>query len=40
MSLEVLAMGRVSVHLYREQVGVRLAEVRMVRKMLGGSSSG
>ena len=37
MSLEVLTMGRVSVDLYPEQVGVRLADVRSFRKMLGGS---
>jgi 5-dehydro-2-deoxygluconokinase len=37
MSLEVLTMGRVSVDLYPEQVGVRLADVRTFRKMLGGS---
>jgi 5-dehydro-2-deoxygluconokinase len=37
MSLDVLTMGRVSVDLYPEQVGVRLADVRSFRKMLGGS---
>jgi len=37
MSLEVLTMGRVSVDLYPEQIGVRLADVRTFRKMLGGS---
>ncbi len=38
MSLpEVLTVGRVSVDLYPEQVGVPLAEVRTFRKMLGGS---
>src|SRR5262249_40868393 len=34
---EILTVGRVSVDLYPEQVGVPLAEVRTVRKMLGGS---
>jgi len=34
---EVLTVGRVSVDLYPEQVGVPLAEVRTFRKMLGGS---
>ena len=37
MTLEVLTMGRVSVDLYPEQIGVPLAEVRTFRKMLGGS---
>ena len=38
MSLpEVLTVGRVSVDLYPEQVGVPLSEVRTFRKMLGGS---
>ena len=37
MSLEVLTMGRVSVDLYPEQIGVRLAQVRSFRKLLGGS---
>jgi 5-dehydro-2-deoxygluconokinase len=35
--LEVLTMGRVSVDLYPEQIGVPLADVRTFRKMLGGS---
>lgn len=34
---EILTIGRVSVDLYPEQVGVRLADVRTFRKMLGGS---
>ena len=34
---EVLTVGRVSVDLYPEQIGVRLADVRTFRKMLGGS---
>ncbi|HEU5211144.1 MAG TPA: 5-dehydro-2-deoxygluconokinase [Gaiellaceae bacterium] len=34
---EILTVGRVSVDLYPEQVGVPLAEVRTFRKMLGGS---
>jgi 5-dehydro-2-deoxygluconokinase len=34
---EVLTVGRVSVDLYPEQIGVPLAEVRSFRKMLGGS---
>ena len=34
---EVLTIGRVSVDLYPEQIGVSLAEVRTFRKMLGGS---
>jgi 5-dehydro-2-deoxygluconokinase len=33
----MLTMGRVSVDLYPEQVGLRLADVRSFRKMLGGS---
>jgi 5-dehydro-2-deoxygluconokinase len=37
MTTEVLTMGRVSVDLYPEQIGVPLAEVRTFRKMLGGS---
>jgi 5-dehydro-2-deoxygluconokinase len=35
--LEVLTVGRVSVDLYPEQIGVSLADVRTFRKMLGGS---
>jgi 5-dehydro-2-deoxygluconokinase len=34
---EVLTVGRVSVDLYPEQIGVSLAEVRTFRKLLGGS---
>jgi 5-dehydro-2-deoxygluconokinase len=37
MTPEVLTVGRVSVDLYPEQVGVPLAEVRTFRKLLGGS---
>ena len=37
MSLELLTVGRVSVDLYPEQIGVPLAEVQTFRKMLGGS---
>ncbi|MDQ3777672.1 MAG: PfkB family carbohydrate kinase, partial [Actinomycetota bacterium] len=37
MSPDVLTVGRVSVDLYPEQIGVPLAEVRTFRKMLGGS---
>jgi 5-dehydro-2-deoxygluconokinase len=37
VSPEVLTVGRVSVDLYPEQIGVSLAEVRTFRKMLGGS---
>jgi 5-dehydro-2-deoxygluconokinase len=37
VTLEVLTVGRVSVDLYPEQIGVPLAEVRTFRKMLGGS---
>jgi 5-dehydro-2-deoxygluconokinase len=36
-TLEVLTMGRVSVDLYPEQIGVPLAEVRTFAKSLGGS---
>jgi 5-dehydro-2-deoxygluconokinase len=39
MTLEVLTMGRVSVDLYPEQIGVPLAEVRTFRKLLGGSAT-
>jgi 5-dehydro-2-deoxygluconokinase len=35
--LEILTVGRVSVDLYPEQIGVPLAAVRTFRKMLGGS---
>jgi 5-dehydro-2-deoxygluconokinase len=34
---EVLTVGRVSVDLYPEEIGIPLAEVRTFRKMLGGS---
>ena len=37
MRPEVLTIGRVSVDLYPEQIGVPLADVRTFRKMLGGS---
>jgi len=37
MPLDVLTVGRVSVDLYPEQIGVPLAHVRTFRKMLGGS---
>jgi 5-dehydro-2-deoxygluconokinase len=37
MTPEVLTIGRVSVDLYPEQIGVSLADVRTFRKMLGGS---
>jgi 5-dehydro-2-deoxygluconokinase len=37
MTTEVLTIGRVSVDLYPEQIGVPLAEVNTFRKMLGGS---
>ncbi|MDQ6743079.1 MAG: PfkB family carbohydrate kinase, partial [Candidatus Dormibacteraeota bacterium] len=37
--LEVVTMGRVSVDLYPEQIGVTLAEVRSFAKSLGGSST-
>lgn len=37
MTPEVLTVGRVSVDLYPEQIGVPLSEVRTFRKMLGGS---
>ena len=37
MTPEVLTVGRVSVDLYPEQIGVPLADVRTFRKMLGGS---
>jgi 5-dehydro-2-deoxygluconokinase len=37
MTTEVLTIGRVSVDLYPEQIGVPLAEVHTFRKMLGGS---
>src|ERR671926_924005 len=35
--LEIITMGRVSVDLYPEQIGVPLAEVRTFAKSLGGS---
>jgi 5-dehydro-2-deoxygluconokinase len=37
VELEILTVGRVSVDLYPEQIGVPLAAVRTFRKMLGGS---
>jgi 5-dehydro-2-deoxygluconokinase len=37
--LEVLTMGRVSVDLYPEQIGVSLAEVKTFAKSLGGSAT-
>jgi 5-dehydro-2-deoxygluconokinase len=37
VTAEVLTVGRVSVDLYPEQIGVPLAEVRTFRKLLGGS---
>jgi 5-dehydro-2-deoxygluconokinase len=37
VTAEVLTVGRVSVDLYPEQIGVPLTEVRTFRKMLGGS---
>ncbi len=38
-ALEVLTMGRVSVDLYPEQIGVPLADVRTFAKSLGGSAT-
>ncbi len=38
-SLQVVTMGRVSVDLYPEQIGVPLADVRTFRKSLGGSAT-
>src|SRR5713101_7760879 len=38
-SLEVLTIGRVSVDLYPEQLGVPLAKVRTFAKSLGGSAT-
>jgi 5-dehydro-2-deoxygluconokinase len=38
-SPEVLTMGRISVDLYPEQIGVELPDVRTFRKMLGGSAT-
>ena len=35
--LDVLTLGRVSVDLYPEQMGVPLADVQTFRKLLGGS---
>ena len=37
--LEVIAMGRVSVDLYPQQIGVPLAEVKTFAKSLGGSAT-
>jgi 5-dehydro-2-deoxygluconokinase len=39
MNREVVTMGRVSVDLYPEQIGVPLAEVKTFAKSLGGSST-
>jgi 5-dehydro-2-deoxygluconokinase len=36
---DVLTMGRISVDLYPEQIGVGLPDVRTFRKMLGGSAT-
>jgi 5-dehydro-2-deoxygluconokinase len=38
-AVEILTMGRIGVDLYPEQTGVRLADVRTFRKMLGGSAT-
>jgi 5-dehydro-2-deoxygluconokinase len=37
--IEVVTMGRVSVDLYPEQIGVKLAEVKTFAKSLGGSAT-
>jgi hypothetical protein len=37
--LEVITMGRVSVDLYPQQIGVPLAEVKTFAKSLGGSAT-
>src|ERR671932_2380166 len=37
--LEIITMGRVSVDLYPEQIGVSLAEVKTFAKSLGGSAT-
>src|SRR2546423_6046269 len=37
--LDVVTMGRISVDLYPEQIGVSLADVRTFNKSLGGSAS-
>src|SRR5262245_62949152 len=39
MDLELLAVGRVSVDLYAEQLGVPIREVRTFRKSLGGTAT-
>ena len=39
MKPEVITMGRVSVDLYPEQIGVTLAEVETFAKSLGGSAT-
>lgn len=39
MNPEVITMGRVSVDLYPEQIGVKLAEVETFAKSLGGSAT-
>ena len=38
-AFDLITMGRVSVDLYPEQIGVRLAEVRTFAKSLGGSAT-
>lgn len=38
-ALDLLTMGRISVDLYPEQIGVSLAEVRTFRKLLGGTAT-
>lgn len=37
--LDIITMGRVSVDLYPEQIGVPLAEVKTFAKSLGGSAT-
>jgi 5-dehydro-2-deoxygluconokinase len=39
LDLEIITMGRVSVDLYPEQIGVPLAEVKTFAKSLGGSAT-
>jgi 5-dehydro-2-deoxygluconokinase len=39
MTFDLITMGRVSVDLYPEQIGVHLAEVRTFAKSLGGSAT-
>lgn len=38
-AVEVMTMGRVSVDLYSEQIGLKLEEVTSFRKFLGGSAT-